>query len=121
MILHIVFEGFMSFWLVLRPTKMCDLTVGGRCSTRFEAVRQRSTAFDSVRRCGTSNGEGRKGAGGRRKPYVFLIRNSFEDLRRTKTTRPSSLVNRGRADLGRLRRVTARPLNFDSIGVAEIS
>ena len=96
--------------------------MGGRCSTRDRLC---STAFDSVRRCSTAFdshciGEGRKGAGGRRKPYVFLISKFFRRLSAFIPTRPCTLVNCGRADLGRLRRVTARPLNFDSIGVAEI-
>ena len=84
--------------------------------TAFDDVRQRSAAFDDV----WSNGEGPEGpVGGEHLERLFdskLFRKTLDK----KSTRPSSPVNRGRAHLGRLRRVTARPLISYYIGVAEM-
>ena len=44
-----------------------------------------------------------------------FFRNTFDIVQHA----PAPPVNRGWADLGRLRRVTARPIDFDSIGVTE--
>ena len=59
-ILHRCLRDLNGFWLVLMPRK--------------KLVNSGGTAFDDEN-AGGSNGAGLVGAGGRRKPYVFLFRN----------------------------------------------